>query len=166
MVREFTKFCLPSSSKWRWEILFENGFLGDERRQWTESNGHSSERNLCSPMEFHEGKIVLRKIQKIYPTCIWLISLVREEPPLHSLHFLLLYSWKILITARVTTFARLRLVVRQICNGFVPTVQPNLLSRNSTLAFSLYLTLSSPLFLTRRPLKNDWPRLRLLYSFL
>lgn len=44
---------------------------------------------------------------------------------------------------QMITFARLRFVVRPICDGFVPTIRPNLLLRNSC---SLFIYLSFPLF--------------------
>lgn len=91
------------------------------------------------------------RLETILECRVSLISIIRDE---NRLSFFPIFAKVPATRVQVITFAKLRFVVRQICDGFVPIARSNLLSGNSTL-FSLSPAFSH--FLAREALKNDWP---------
>jgi len=118
---------------------------------------HGSEKKLSQPREISRRKNSFPENSRNLPD-LHFININRSRETFSHYTRKNIYDRE----TRMITFARLRFVVRQICDGFVPTVWPNLLSRNSTLTSnSLFISYSIP-FSLEKLLKMTG---RLLYSF-
>lgn len=149
---------------WEW-------FLVDERRQCAHSCNERSQfggKSVAASWNFHEGKTVQR-VPAIYLTCVSLISIVREEPSLRSLHFLVKLA-KILMTEEFgwlhSRDCDLSSDLRWIrANRSAQSIIEKFDSLSLSPSVCVCVCVSLSLFFTRGALKNDWPPVHLLYSF-